>query len=276
MGNLTITCLLLLALVGVTARCNLLRAAPAASTEKPDIVFFLADDLGYMDIGANNPKTFYQTPRIDSLAAKGMRFTSGYAACPVCSPTRASIMTGKYPVRTGVTDYIGGHRAGKLLPAPNQDHLALEEVTLAEALRAAGYTNFFAGKWHLGGKGSLPRQVSSIRSAVALTTVPRTIPIRICLPTKARTEDRELRGPTASPETVRFPVLGSGFSVPCAVHRVHDPQNEQPRRRPLVAQVRPRVLAVGRHHDEAADPAHDVLKSRPESVLSGRILEEID
>ena len=79
-----------------------------------------------------------------------MRFTAGYAACPVCSPTRASIMTGKYPPRTGITDFIGGNRAGRLRPAPNRDHLALEEVTLAEALASAGYATFFAGKWHLG------------------------------------------------------------------------------------------------------------------------------
>lgn len=123
-------------------------SSPAAG--KPNIVFFLADDLGYMDIGANNPRTFYETPNIDGLAKRGMRFTQGYAACPVCSPTRASIMTGKYPVRTGITDFIGGRRAGKLLPAPNRDHLALEEITLAEALRDAGYATFFAGKWHLG------------------------------------------------------------------------------------------------------------------------------
>src|ERR1051326_740869 len=69
----------------------------AAQPQRPNIVFILADDLGYMDIGANNPKTFYETPNIDGLARKGMRFTQGYAACPVCSPTRASIMTGKYP-----------------------------------------------------------------------------------------------------------------------------------------------------------------------------------
>ncbi|MCX6873796.1 MAG: sulfatase [Verrucomicrobia bacterium] len=127
-----------------------------AAGRKPNIVFFLADDLGYMDIGANNPKTFYETPNIDALAAKGMRFKQGYAACPVCSPTRASIMTGKYPARVGVTDFIGGAQPGqwnrptRLLPAPYQEHLALEEVTIAEALRDAGYATFFAGKWHLG------------------------------------------------------------------------------------------------------------------------------
>ena len=125
-------------------------AGAADAKRMPNIVFILADDLGYMDIGANNPKTFYETPNIDRFAARAMRFTAGYAACPVCSPTRASIMTGKYPPRTGITNFIGGERKGKLLPAPNQTHLALDEVTVAEALGAAGYNNFFAGKWHLG------------------------------------------------------------------------------------------------------------------------------
>jgi len=120
------------------------------SARPPNFVFILADDLGYMDIGANNPKTFYETPNIDSIAKQGVRFTSGYAACPVCSPTRASIMTGKYPVRTRVTNFLLGKRSGKFLPAPMADQLALEEVTIAERLRDAGYTNFFAGKWHLG------------------------------------------------------------------------------------------------------------------------------
>ena len=127
-----------------------LTALCAAAATKPNIVFFLADDLGYMDIGANNPGTFYETPNIDRLAKQGMRFTQGYAACPVCSPTRASIMTGKYPPRTGITDFIPGMRSGKLRSAPNADHLRLEEVTLAERLRDAGYATFFAGKWHLG------------------------------------------------------------------------------------------------------------------------------
>lgn len=148
-------------LLGLSVLAGAVLATHAAAT-KPNLLFILADDLGYMDIGANNPKTFYETPNIDSLAAKGMRFTAGYAACPVCSPTRASILTGKYPPRTGITDYIGAAQPGawkrptKLLPAPYQGKLALGETTLAEALKANGYATFFAGKWHLGPEGFWP------------------------------------------------------------------------------------------------------------------------
>jgi arylsulfatase A-like enzyme len=130
--------------------------APLPAAPQPNIVFILADDLGFMDIGAFNPKTLYETPNIDGLAKCGMRFTQGYAACCVCSPTRGSIMTGRYPPRFGITNFIPGGRKGKLLPAPNANHLPLEEVTIAETLRDAGYATFFAGKWHLGNAGFLP------------------------------------------------------------------------------------------------------------------------
>lgn len=122
----------------------------ADSPPRPNVVLIVADDLGFMDIGANNPRTFYETPHLDMLAKTSVRFTNAYAACPVCSPTRASIMTGKYPQRTGITDYIGGTKVGRLLPAPNKDALSLSEETIAERLRDASYATFFAGKWHLG------------------------------------------------------------------------------------------------------------------------------
>jgi len=122
----------------------------AAEVKYPNLLFVLVDDLGYMDIGANNPATFYETPNIDRLANSGMRFTNGYAANPVCSPTRYSILTGKYPSRVDATNFFAGNRGGRFLPAVLNDRMPLNEWTLAEAVKASGYATFFAGKWHLG------------------------------------------------------------------------------------------------------------------------------
>ncbi|QDS91214.1 Arylsulfatase [Rosistilla ulvae] len=116
----------------------------------PNVVVFLVDDLGYMDIGANNPDCFYETPNIDALSGSAMRFTDGYAANPVCSPTRYSLMTGKYPSRVDATNFFSGKRSGTFAPAPLNDNMPLDEVTVAEALKSKGYATFFAGKWHLG------------------------------------------------------------------------------------------------------------------------------
>lgn len=161
----------------ITATC-------ATAQDKPplNIVFILADDLGFMDISPNNPKTFYETPNLQRLAETGMRFTQGYAACPVCSPTRSSILTGQYPARTRNTDYFNApneylkeipadyqpknnteqrrnlkrHEKRPVWPAPYIGNLAAEHTTLAEALKEHGYSTFFAGKWHLGREGSWP------------------------------------------------------------------------------------------------------------------------
>src|SRR5436853_394579 len=120
-----------------------------------NVVLILADDLGWDDLGCTG-STFYETPALDRLASQGMRFTQAYAASNVCSPTRASIMTGKYPARLHTTNFFGGNRRGALQPPEYRQSLPLEETTLAEAFKQAGYRTGFAGKWHLGGKGSLP------------------------------------------------------------------------------------------------------------------------
>jgi arylsulfatase A-like enzyme len=127
-----------------------LLCAISLSAKTPNVVFFLVDDLGYMDIGAYNPDCFYETPNIDKLAATGMLFTQGYAANPVCSPTRYSIQTGKWPSRVDATNWFSGIRGGKFDSAPLHDNMPLSEITLAEALKTKDYATFFAGKWHLG------------------------------------------------------------------------------------------------------------------------------
>lgn len=131
------------------------QTAPSPGPGRWNVVLLLADDLGWRDLGCTG-STFYETPAIDRLAAQGMRFTQSYAACNVCSPTRASIMTGKNPARLHTTNFFGGDRKGMLLPPVYRQSLPLEEVTLAKAFRGAGYRTAIAGKWHLGGKGSLP------------------------------------------------------------------------------------------------------------------------
>lgn len=147
---------LILALIVSLAVCSLHATGPA---HPPNIVFILVDDMGWAD-GACFGSKFYQTPVMDLLASNSVRFTSAYAACAVCSPTRAGLMTGKYPARLHITDWIGGEAApeNSRFKLPDwQKHLPLEEVTLAEALKKEGYATAHIGKWHLGGGEFLPQ-----------------------------------------------------------------------------------------------------------------------
>ena len=143
-------------------------AAQPAVGRKPNVVVILVDDLGWTDAVCYGSR-YYETPNIDRLAREGVKFTNGYAACAVCSPTRAAVMTGRYPARLGVTDWIRGRFQGGAIPAdkknptayvgqkdlkllcpPNALWMELDEITIAEALKPAGYTSCHVGKWHLG------------------------------------------------------------------------------------------------------------------------------
>ncbi|MFS4418861.1 sulfatase-like hydrolase/transferase, partial [Maribacter sp. 2307ULW6-5] len=135
-----------------------------AEKRAPNIVFILVDDLGLHDLSVTG-STFYETPNVDRIANGGTVFTQGYAASRVCSPSRASIMLGQFPARHKITDWIGAksgadwrslNRNDKILPAAYKQVLPKEDTTLAEAFAAHGYKTFFAGKWHLGAKGSWP------------------------------------------------------------------------------------------------------------------------
>ena len=137
---------------------SLLASLSLIAKKETNFVFFLVDDMGMMDLGTYG-STFHETPNIDNLAKTGLKFNYGYAACPVCSPTRASIMTGRHPVRVDITDWIPGssnNKKNKLLHPQDRDNLALKEVTIAEELKSHGYQTFFAGKWHLGNQGHWP------------------------------------------------------------------------------------------------------------------------
>lgn len=132
----------------------------AASPERPmNVVFFLVDDLGWTDLGCYG-SDFYRTQNIDKLARAGMKFTQNYSACNACSPTRGALMTGMYPARTHLTDWIPGwskqYGGFQLLPPKWTRHLEQRHTSLAEALHNVGYTTWHVGKWHLGGQGNLP------------------------------------------------------------------------------------------------------------------------
>jgi len=148
----------------------------AAERELPNFVFILVDDLGWTDLACQGSK-YFETPNLDRLANQGMRFTNGYAACAVCSPTRAAVQTGRYPARVGVTDwirakfqggnigpdgqnptgYVGGKNRPVLCPV-NPLFMELDELSIAEALKPAGYVSCYIGKWHLGQKAQFPER----------------------------------------------------------------------------------------------------------------------
>ncbi|WP_343209664.1 sulfatase [Anaerolentibacter hominis] len=130
--------------------------------QKPNILFILIDDMGWRDLSCSGSE-FYETPVIDELRSEGMFFTDAYSACPVCSPTRASILTGRYPADLGLTDWIdmeGTYHPcrGRLIDAPYIKHMPAGEKTIAQELKEQGYSAWHVGKWHLGGREYYPEQ----------------------------------------------------------------------------------------------------------------------
>lgn len=130
----------------------------AEPSAKLNLVLVLADDLGWTDLSCYG-SDFYRSPHLDRLAQDGVRFTANYSACTVCSPTRAALLTGKYPARLHITDWIPGQPPNnpKLIVPDFTKFLPKEETTIAEVLRAAGYATASIGKWHLGGEPYYPQ-----------------------------------------------------------------------------------------------------------------------
>ncbi len=135
-----------------TVALALFSNATIFAAQPPNVVLILIDDLGWADLPSYGNQ-FHETPAIDRLAKGGMRFTDFYAAAPVCSPARASLQSGQYPARLGLTDFVPGHWRPfeRLIVPPIEDHLPLATQSLAETLKPAGYATGYFGKWHLGG-----------------------------------------------------------------------------------------------------------------------------
>src|SRR5438309_7946771 len=134
-------------------------AAPAQTKRPPlNILFILVDDMGWHDIGPYGNKVI-DTPNLDRFASESGLFTNAYSACPVCSPSRAAILTGQYPARLHLTDWIPGRKQwpfAKLLTPAFEQQLPLSELTMPKLLDPVGYRTAAIGKWHLGGDGYLP------------------------------------------------------------------------------------------------------------------------
>jgi len=240
---------------GAAAATLLRDAAAAPDPAPPNIVFILIDDMGWADLACYG-STYHESPHIDRLATQGMRFTDAYAACPVCSPTRASIVTGKYPATVNLTDFIAGHWRpyAKLVVPKFNLNLPAEEVTLPEALKKAGYTSACFGKWHLGGRGSGPADHGFDTSGSAPNQGDKRV---------AGLTDKAIGFITANKDKPFFLYLSH--------HTVHIPL-EAPRE--LVEKYR-KKLKPGQEFPQQANPTYAAMVEHLDSHV-GRLLAKLD
>jgi arylsulfatase A len=245
--------------------------------EKPNVILILADDLGWADPGCYGSK-YHKTPHLDGLAASGVRFTDAYAACPVCSPTRASLLTGRYPQRYNLTDWLPGRpdRPDQKLLRPKLDQqLPLDEITLAEALKPAGYVSGHVGKWHLGGKGFGPEQQGfDLNVAGDQTGSPRSYfaPFKskdgAFMPGLEKAPDGEYLTDRLTAEAEKFVEANRDrpFFLYLAHYAPHIPLRAKPE---LVAKYKP-----GKHGEQGNPNYAAMLESLDDGV--GRLLKKLD
>ncbi len=251
----------------------------AAETSRPNIIVILLDDLGARDLGCYGSR-FHETPRIDALASRGVRFTDAYSACPVCSPSRAAIMSGKYPARLHLTDWLPGRadrNSQKLLRPPIRQELPLDEVTLAKALRGAGYACASIGKWHLGGAGFWPEQHGfEINLGGTETGSPPGGYFRFKTPSMSARDDSEYLTDRLSDEAVAFIKQHADrpFFLYLPHYAVHIPLQGKPA---LVAKYRakpvPAVPGVG--EPAQANPTYAAMLESADLGV-GKIMDTLD
>jgi len=249
-----------------------LLASGPAPVPKPNIIVILTDDMGWTDLGCCGSK-FYETPNIDRLCGQGMRFTDAYSACTVCSPSRASILTGQYPARLHITDWISGHvRPNAKLRVPDWTmHLPLETMNIAKALKPAGYASASIGKWHLGEKEFWPEQQGfDLNVAGCAMGQPPSYFSPYRIPTLADGQDREFLSDRLTDEAVKF--IHRNRHQPFFIYLPHYAIHN-----PLMA--KPEVIAKYKKKSDPKAPHHNavyggLIESVDDSV--GTILRTLD
>jgi arylsulfatase A-like enzyme len=249
-----------------------------SAAERPNVVFILADDLGWADLGCYG-STYHKTPNLDRLATESMRFTHGYAACPVCSPTRCAVMTGKYPQRIGITDWLPGRpdRPDQKLKRPKLvNDLPATETTIAAAFKKAGFVTGLIGKWHLGGKDARPEDRGF---DVNIGGDHTGTPLSYFAPFVGKKDGRFMPGLEKAPEgeylTDRFAAEAEKFidankDKPFFLYLPHNAVHTPMRAKPeLIAKYKARPAGQQGHPTYAA-----MLESLDEAV--GRVLKKLD
>lgn len=261
-------------LVSLSLMAILGPANSSCAAGRPHIVFFLVDDLGWSDLGCYG-STYHETPNIDAFCRSGMKFTQAYTAASICSPTRASLMSGKHPVRVNITDWIPGAKPpnyATLLTPQDQHQLDLEEVTFAEVLKEAGYKTYYGGKWHLGGEGYGPTE-----QGFDEYFDPPSWKSRNQRQVSNQTESRPHGTREITREALRFLSEHAGGERPLLVflsyHDVHTPIIEDPRRIEYYKQKRDELPALDQ---PLVELRHGKTKRRQDNPRYATMVDAVD
>lgn len=249
-----------------------LSACATEPVRRPNIVFVLVDDLGWTDLGCFG-STYYETPNIDRLASQGLRFTDAYAACTVCSPTRACILTGQYPARLHITDWIAGHKRpfAKLRVPDWTMQLSHSIPNIAQALKTAGYATASIGKWHLGPEACWPdKQGFDINIGGCDKGQPPSYFSPYKLPTLSDGPNGEFLGDRLTTEALKFIEANKDrpFFLYLPHYAVHTPLMAK---KEVIEKYRKKTVSQGEH----TNPTYAALvESVDDSV--GRLLQKLD
>ena len=249
-----------------------LASSKAAEPAPPNIIFILTDDLGWTDLGCFGSK-FYETPHLDELARQGMKFTDAYSACTVCSPTRASLLTGQYPARLHLTDWIAGHQRpfAKLSVPDWTQQLSPAIPNLAQVLKTKGYTSASIGKWHLGPVACRPdKQGFDLNVGGYDRGQPPSYFSPYKIPTPTESPDGEFLSDRLTTEAIKFIKQNQArpFFLYLPHYAVHTPLMAKPE---VIAKYKAKADPDAPHHNAAYA---GLIESVDDSV--GRLMATLD